>query len=119
MNKFQVRPCGSEKQIKVTKFDSTVYCSALLTMLQETTQDKITQSAQMQKYFFAHIKKQPAHIKQLLGTLHASEVNVDYWIDALNNGSVTIATDVSAADQKEYFATVFHTDNRTIWLQGS
>eukprot|EP00957_Ditylum_brightwellii_P092879 7071039-Ditylum_brightwellii.AAC.1 len=87
-------------------------------MLQETIQDEITQPAQTQESFSVYIEKQPAHIKQLSGTLQASEVDVDYWIGALNNGSATIATDGSVADQKGYFATVFHTDNRTIWLQG-
>eukprot|EP00957_Ditylum_brightwellii_P137728 10499702-Ditylum_brightwellii.AAC.1 len=87
-------------------------------MLQEAIQEEINQSAQMQESCFEYIEKQLAHIKQILGTQQASDVDVDYWIDILNNGQVTIATDDSLAVQKGYFVTVFHSDNRTIQFQG-
>eukprot|EP00957_Ditylum_brightwellii_P014295 1076422-Ditylum_brightwellii.AAC.1 len=56
--------------------------------------------------FLSH---QPSHIQQLLGNLDTAQVNVDYWIDALNRGIVTIATDGSVSNKKGYFATVLHT----------
>eukprot|EP00957_Ditylum_brightwellii_P062317 4728588-Ditylum_brightwellii.AAC.1 len=53
---------------------------------------------------------QPSHVQRLLGILDTAQVNVDYWIDALNRGIVTIATDGSISNKKGYFVTVLHTD---------
>eukprot|EP00957_Ditylum_brightwellii_P058707 4452041-Ditylum_brightwellii.AAC.1 len=50
----------------------------------------------------------------MLGNLIAAEVDVDYWIQALNCGIVTIAADGSVAAQRGYFATVLHTDQRQL-----
>eukprot|EP00957_Ditylum_brightwellii_P174593 13293813-Ditylum_brightwellii.AAC.1 len=36
----------------------------------------------------------------MLGNLKAAEVDVDYWIDTLNRGNVTIATDGLVAAQR-------------------
>eukprot|EP00957_Ditylum_brightwellii_P159058 12105729-Ditylum_brightwellii.AAC.1 len=41
----------------------------------------------------------------MLGNLKSAEVDVDYWINALNRGDVTIATDGLVAAQRDYFAT--------------
>eukprot|EP00957_Ditylum_brightwellii_P020968 1580506-Ditylum_brightwellii.AAC.1 len=54
----------------------------------------------------------------MLGNLKAAEVDVDYWIQALNCGNVTIATDGLVAAQRGYFATVLHTDQRQLRFQG-
>eukprot|EP00957_Ditylum_brightwellii_P058799 4457711-Ditylum_brightwellii.AAC.1 len=64
--------------------------------------------------FLSH---QPSHVQQLLGNLDTAQVNVDYWINALNRGIVTIATDGSILNKKGYFATVLHTDQRQLWFQ--
>ena len=66
----------------------------------------------------AYIDQQPSHIKRLLGNLHADNVDPEYWIQAISNGIVTIATDGSVAQKKGYFAVVFHTDNKSICYQG-
>eukprot|EP00957_Ditylum_brightwellii_P061917 4698849-Ditylum_brightwellii.AAC.1 len=54
----------------------------------------------------------------MLGSLKAAEVDVDYWIHALNCGNVTIAMDGSVAAQRGYFATVLHTDQGQLRFQG-
>eukprot|EP00957_Ditylum_brightwellii_P119645 9128541-Ditylum_brightwellii.AAC.1 len=54
----------------------------------------------------------------MLGNLKSAEVDVDYWIDALNHGNVTIATDGSVAAQRGYFAMVLHTDQQQLCFQG-
>eukprot|EP00957_Ditylum_brightwellii_P035230 2671667-Ditylum_brightwellii.AAC.1 len=54
----------------------------------------------------------------MLGNLKSAEVDVDYWIDALNHGNVMIATDGSVAAQRGYFTTVLHTDQRQLRFQG-
>eukprot|EP00957_Ditylum_brightwellii_P035231 2671668-Ditylum_brightwellii.AAC.1 len=54
----------------------------------------------------------------MLGNLKSAEVDVDYWIDALNCSNVTIATDGSVMAQRGYFATVLHTDQQQLCFQG-
>eukprot|EP00957_Ditylum_brightwellii_P171687 13070123-Ditylum_brightwellii.AAC.1 len=68
--------------------------------------------------FVAYIDQQPHRIKRLLGNLHADDVDPEYWIQAISNGKVAIATDGSVAQKKVYFAVVFHTDNKCIRYQG-
>eukprot|EP00957_Ditylum_brightwellii_P013974 1054500-Ditylum_brightwellii.AAC.1 len=46
------------------------------------------------------------------------DVDVNYWIDTINAGAVTIATDGSVADKKGYFAVVLFTTEQTIRYQG-
>eukprot|EP00957_Ditylum_brightwellii_P040773 3086525-Ditylum_brightwellii.AAC.1 len=53
-----------------------------------------------------------------MGNLDIAQVDVDYWIDALNRGIGTIATNGSVSNQKGYFATVLHTDQRQLQFQG-
>eukprot|EP00957_Ditylum_brightwellii_P107260 8184158-Ditylum_brightwellii.AAC.1 len=64
--------------------------------------------------FAAFLVKQQHHLQQLLGNLCAEAVDVDYWINTINAGAVTIATDGSVAEKKGYFATVFYTTERSI-----
>eukprot|EP00957_Ditylum_brightwellii_P201907 15327747-Ditylum_brightwellii.AAC.1 len=52
-----------------------------------------------------------------MGNLQEAEVDAEYWIDALNKGLVTIATDGSVADQKGYCVTVMHTDQKQLRFQ--
>eukprot|EP00957_Ditylum_brightwellii_P078929 6001214-Ditylum_brightwellii.AAC.1 len=39
------------------------------------------------------------HVWQLMGTLGVSDVDVEYWISALNSGRVTIVTSGSVAQK--------------------
>eukprot|EP00957_Ditylum_brightwellii_P126124 9614785-Ditylum_brightwellii.AAC.1 len=54
--------------------------------------------------FGEYIDQQPHHIKHLLGNLHTDGVDPEYWIQAISDGNVTIATDGSVAQKKGYFA---------------
>eukprot|EP00957_Ditylum_brightwellii_P051565 3910671-Ditylum_brightwellii.AAC.1 len=47
------------------------------------------------RLFESFLRELPAHVKQLLGNLQADNVNVGYWIDAINSGLATIAIDGS------------------------
>eukprot|EP00957_Ditylum_brightwellii_P051860 3932809-Ditylum_brightwellii.AAC.1 len=68
--------------------------------------------------FKEYIGAQPDHMKQILGNVQAAEVNSECWIDTLNRGLVTIATDGSVANQKGYYATVMYTDKKQLRFQG-
>eukprot|EP00957_Ditylum_brightwellii_P035264 2674672-Ditylum_brightwellii.AAC.1 len=68
--------------------------------------------------FNKYIAVQLDHVKRILGYLQAAEVDIEYWIDVLNKGLVTIATDGSVANWKGYYATVMHTDQKQLGFQG-
>eukprot|EP00957_Ditylum_brightwellii_P114151 8702347-Ditylum_brightwellii.AAC.1 len=68
--------------------------------------------------FEEYIAVQPDHVKRVLGTLQAAEVDTEYWIDALNKGLATIAMDGSVANWKGYYAIVMHTDQKQLRVQG-
>eukprot|EP00957_Ditylum_brightwellii_P182167 13879059-Ditylum_brightwellii.AAC.1 len=68
--------------------------------------------------FEEYIAAQPDYVKWILGNLQAAQVNAEYWIDALNKGLETIATDGSVANQKGCYATVMHTDQKQLRFQG-
>eukprot|EP00957_Ditylum_brightwellii_P106872 8153047-Ditylum_brightwellii.AAC.1 len=68
--------------------------------------------------FEDYIAAQPDHVQRILGTLQAAEVDTEYWIDTLNKGLVTIATDSSVVNYKGYYATVMHTDLKQLRFQG-
>eukprot|EP00957_Ditylum_brightwellii_P010104 763619-Ditylum_brightwellii.AAC.1 len=68
--------------------------------------------------FTDYIQILPEHVKQFLGNLHYQQIDVDYWISALQQGQVHIATDSSIADRKGYFVVVFHTDTQMLQFQG-
>eukprot|EP00957_Ditylum_brightwellii_P106341 8112596-Ditylum_brightwellii.AAC.1 len=61
-------------------------------------------------FFDNFLSHQPNHVQWLLGNLDTAQVNADYWINALNRGIVTIATNGSVSNKKGYFATVLHID---------
>eukprot|EP00957_Ditylum_brightwellii_P005395 411557-Ditylum_brightwellii.AAC.1 len=94
------------------------YCKAPLTLLQAEIEQEIETAAYSASTFAEFISAQPAHIRHILGTLDTDNINVDYWIRAINDGKVTIAIDGSMAQQKGYFATVLHTDERQLQFQG-
>eukprot|EP00957_Ditylum_brightwellii_P141925 10812826-Ditylum_brightwellii.AAC.1 len=50
--------------------------------------------------FEKYLEGQPDQVKQMLGNLMAAEIDVDYWIQELNSGNVTIATDGSVAAKR-------------------
>eukprot|EP00957_Ditylum_brightwellii_P004208 320121-Ditylum_brightwellii.AAC.1 len=71
------------------KFGSTLHCRAPLSQTSVENQHiQNTNSASFSEY----IATQPAHVQHLLGNLQTTEVDVDYWILAINAGTATIAT---------------------------
>eukprot|EP00957_Ditylum_brightwellii_P112424 8571008-Ditylum_brightwellii.AAC.1 len=98
----------------VWKFGSTIYCKGPLTAAQEAVAAGMIEVTIANGTFEEYIAEQLGHVKQILGSLQVAEVYAEYWIDALNKGLVTIATDSSVADQKGYYATVVHTDQKQL-----
>eukprot|EP00957_Ditylum_brightwellii_P145910 11111071-Ditylum_brightwellii.AAC.1 len=101
----------------VQKFGSTVYCKAPLPHA-VTLHDGLMATNVGTQTFAAFLVKQLHHVQQLLGNLRVEDVDVDYWINAINAGAVMIAKDGSVADKKRYFATVLYTTGKTIRYQG-
>eukprot|EP00957_Ditylum_brightwellii_P204378 15338972-Ditylum_brightwellii.AAC.1 len=101
----------------VRKFGSTIYCKAPLSHA-VTLHDSLMATNAGTQTFAAFLVKQPHHVQQLLGNLCAEDVDVDYWINAINVGAVTIATDGSVADKKGYFVAVLYTTERFLRYQG-
>eukprot|EP00957_Ditylum_brightwellii_P031090 2355125-Ditylum_brightwellii.AAC.1 len=89
----------------VRNFGSTIYCRGPLTVAQEVVAMGMVEETHANGTFEEYIAVQPDHVKQILGTLQAAEVDIEYWIDALNKGLVTIAMDGSVANWKGYYAT--------------
>eukprot|EP00957_Ditylum_brightwellii_P006312 478922-Ditylum_brightwellii.AAC.1 len=56
--------------------------------------------------------------KVSLAIFITKQVNADYWITALQQGEVHIATNGSVAGKKGYFAIVFHTEHEMLRFQG-
>eukprot|EP00957_Ditylum_brightwellii_P094535 7199034-Ditylum_brightwellii.AAC.1 len=67
-------------------------------------QEQTAPAAESSISFVAYIDQQPYHIKRLLGNLHADNVDPEYWIQAISDEIVTVATDGSMAQKKGYFA---------------
>eukprot|EP00957_Ditylum_brightwellii_P044306 3361949-Ditylum_brightwellii.AAC.1 len=79
----------------VRKFGSAIYCKGPLTVAQEAVAIGMVEETHTNGTFEEYIAAQPEHVKWILGTLQAAEVDTEYWIDALNKGLVTIARDGS------------------------
>eukprot|EP00957_Ditylum_brightwellii_P155253 11819224-Ditylum_brightwellii.AAC.1 len=101
----------------VRKFGSTIYCKAPLARADQVNTNIVTNESNTQM-LETFLSKLPAHVKQLLGNLQTEDIDVGYWIEAINSGLVTIAIDGSVADQKGYFVTVLHTEEKSIQFQG-
>eukprot|EP00957_Ditylum_brightwellii_P161817 12320627-Ditylum_brightwellii.AAC.1 len=97
------------------KFGSTIHCKAPISQASEENQQ--LQNANLTT-FSDYIAVQPAHFQRLLGNLQATELDVDYWISAINVSSVMIATNGLVADSNGFFATVLHTEEKTLCFQG-
>eukprot|EP00957_Ditylum_brightwellii_P030108 2278996-Ditylum_brightwellii.AAC.1 len=78
------------------KFGSTLHCRAQLYQTPVEHQQMLNTTSTS---FSAYIATQPAHVQCFLGNLQTTEVNADYWISAINVGTVTIATGGSVADK--------------------
>eukprot|EP00957_Ditylum_brightwellii_P200791 15306048-Ditylum_brightwellii.AAC.2 len=65
------------------------------------------QAAQSMSSFSEYLDKQPQHDKRLLGTLLDQGIDPVYWIQALNEGKVTVSLDaklnVEADTEVNYF----------------
>eukprot|EP00957_Ditylum_brightwellii_P090566 6897145-Ditylum_brightwellii.AAC.1 len=101
----------------VRKFGSTIYCRSPLARADQLNTTIVTTKSNPQT-FETFLRGLPAHVRQLLGNLKTEEVNVGYWIEVINTGIVTIATNGSVADRRGYFATVLHTEEKSIHFQG-
>eukprot|EP00957_Ditylum_brightwellii_P194408 14805739-Ditylum_brightwellii.AAC.1 len=88
----------------VRKFGFTIYCKAPLARAEQLNTNIVTNKSNTQM-IKAFLSKLPTHVKRLLGNLQTEDVDVGYWIEAINLGLVTIAIDGSVTDQKGYFAT--------------
>eukprot|EP00957_Ditylum_brightwellii_P067456 5120306-Ditylum_brightwellii.AAC.1 len=53
--------------------------------------------------FISYLHTLPEHVQHFLGNLHHQQVNADYWITALQQGEVHIATNGLVAGKKGYF----------------
>eukprot|EP00957_Ditylum_brightwellii_P046820 3553704-Ditylum_brightwellii.AAC.1 len=74
----------------VRKFGSTIYCKAPLARADQLNTNIVTNGSNTQA-FETFLSELPAHVKQLLGNLQTEDVDVGYWIEAINSGLVTIA----------------------------
>eukprot|EP00957_Ditylum_brightwellii_P177661 13532432-Ditylum_brightwellii.AAC.1 len=101
----------------VRKFGSTIYCKAPFARAEQLNANIASNKSNTQ-LFETFLSKLPTHVKQRLGNLQTEDVDMGYWIEAINSGLVTIAIDGSVADQKGYFATVLHTEEKSIQFQG-
>eukprot|EP00957_Ditylum_brightwellii_P068611 5209168-Ditylum_brightwellii.AAC.1 len=86
--------------------------------MQEIVAAQTVAAETSQESFLEYIAQQPQHIKQLLGTLNAQNVDPNHWLTTINNGEVKIATNGFVAEQKGYFDVILHTENEQIWFQG-
>eukprot|EP00957_Ditylum_brightwellii_P060743 4611871-Ditylum_brightwellii.AAC.1 len=101
----------------VHKCGSTIYCKAPLASADQLNTNIVTTGSNPQM-FDTFLRGLPAHVRQLLGNFKTEEVDVGYWIEAINTGIATIAIDGSVADRRGYFATVLHTEEKSICFQG-
>eukprot|EP00957_Ditylum_brightwellii_P203698 15335827-Ditylum_brightwellii.AAC.1 len=100
-----------------TKFGSLLVCRAPVAIVQQQVELDTNQVTNTYTTFHAYLTTQPHHVKHLLGTLLDNNIDTDYWIKALNDNKVTIATDGSVADKKGYFAVVLHMDKALLRFQ--
>eukprot|EP00957_Ditylum_brightwellii_P183840 14003475-Ditylum_brightwellii.AAC.1 len=102
----------------VQKFGTTILCKGPLTGAGDIACSNIAEATNLHGSFDNFLAHQPAHVRRVFGNLDAAHINVEYWIDALNKDTVTIATNGSVLDLKGYFAIVLHTNQRQLWFQG-
>eukprot|EP00957_Ditylum_brightwellii_P171474 13053989-Ditylum_brightwellii.AAC.1 len=57
-------------------------------------------------------------MKRGLGNLNPTEVDVEYWLNALQEGSVNIVSDGSVTKGKEYYALLLKKKDRQLQFQG-
>eukprot|EP00957_Ditylum_brightwellii_P027297 2063707-Ditylum_brightwellii.AAC.1 len=57
-------------------------------------------------------------MKRGLGNLDPTEVDVEYWLNALQEGYVNIALDGSVAKGKGYYALLLKAKDRQLQFQG-
>eukprot|EP00957_Ditylum_brightwellii_P150993 11497553-Ditylum_brightwellii.AAC.1 len=72
----------------------------------------------MSQSFQLHFDTLPSHIKCTLGNLKTQEVDVEYWLQALQENKVTIASDDSVKEKMGSYAVILHTDESELRLQG-
>eukprot|EP00957_Ditylum_brightwellii_P014265 1073945-Ditylum_brightwellii.AAC.1 len=72
----------------------------------------------MPQSYQSHFDTLPSHIKRTLGNLKTQEVDVEYWLQALQENSVNIASDGSVIGKMGSYAVILHTEERELCLQG-
>eukprot|EP00957_Ditylum_brightwellii_P032147 2437621-Ditylum_brightwellii.AAC.1 len=68
----------------------------------------------MSQSFQLHFDTLPSHIKRTLGNLNTQAVDVEYWLQALQENKVTIASDGSIKEKMGLYAVILHTDEREL-----
>eukprot|EP00957_Ditylum_brightwellii_P103109 7858348-Ditylum_brightwellii.AAC.1 len=56
----------------------------------------------------------PSHIKHTLGNLKTQDVDAEYWLQALQENEVTIASDGSVKRKRGSYAVILHTEEREL-----
>eukprot|EP00957_Ditylum_brightwellii_P024813 1875125-Ditylum_brightwellii.AAC.1 len=72
----------------------------------------------MSQSYQSHFETLPSHIKRTLGNLKIQEVDVEYWLQALQENKVKIAYDGSVIGKMGLYAVILHTEERELCLQG-
>eukprot|EP00957_Ditylum_brightwellii_P176941 13478026-Ditylum_brightwellii.AAC.2 len=68
----------------------------------------------MAQSFQSHFDTVPSHIKGTLGNLKTQEVDVEYWLQALQENKVTIASDGSVKGKMGSYAAILYTEEREL-----
>eukprot|EP00957_Ditylum_brightwellii_P026867 2031263-Ditylum_brightwellii.AAC.1 len=68
----------------------------------------------MMESYQLHFNTLPSHIKRTLGNLKTQEVDVDYWLQALQENKVTIASDGSVIRKRGLYAIILYTEERKL-----
>eukprot|EP00957_Ditylum_brightwellii_P019607 1479274-Ditylum_brightwellii.AAC.1 len=103
----------------VQKFGTTILSKDPLMAAEDTARSDLAEATNSYGSFDNFLSHQPCHVQCLLGNLDTAHINVECLIDAINRGTVTIATDGLVSNKKGYFATILYTGQQQLWFQGS
>jgi hypothetical protein len=82
------------------------------------TTDHTETAAPISDTFHSYVTNLPDHIKRTLGNLLDQQIQAEYWMTQLQEGTVSIASDGSVATKRGYYAVVFHTETEILRFQG-
>eukprot|EP00957_Ditylum_brightwellii_P081974 6233655-Ditylum_brightwellii.AAC.2 len=72
----------------------------------------------MSQSFQLHFDTFPSHIKCTLSNINTQAVDIEYWLQALQENKVTIASDGSVKEKMGLYGVILHTNERELRLQG-